>query len=76
MIEIKFEGIVCHHFPYLILTEPPCLAELERIQVQEAAKKKPGKYTIPPSDTVKFNKCLNEVQRERPVGQEMITEPL
>ena len=23
-------------------TEPPCLAELERIQIQEAAKKKPG----------------------------------
>lgn len=22
--------------------EPPCLAELERIQIQEAAKKKPG----------------------------------
>lgn len=23
-------------------TEPPCLAELERIQIQEASKKKPG----------------------------------
>lgn len=26
----------------LLSTEPPCLAELERIQIQEAAKKKPG----------------------------------
>lgn len=24
------------------VTEPPCLVELERIQIQEAAKKKPG----------------------------------
>ncbi|MGH0158998.1 UNVERIFIED_CONTAM: hypothetical protein FKN15_037711 [Acipenser sinensis] len=30
-------------------TEPPCLAELERIQVQEVAKKKPGMY-IPNCD--------------------------
>lgn len=28
---------------YLISTEPPCLAELERIQVQGAAKMNPGK---------------------------------
>ena len=27
----------------LLSTEPPCLAELERIQIQEEAKKKPGK---------------------------------
>lgn len=27
----------------LLSTEPPCLAELERTQIQEAAKKKPGK---------------------------------
>lgn len=35
-----------HHGPTLRLllsTEPPCLAELERTQIQEAAKKKPGK---------------------------------
>lgn len=25
-----------------LLLEPPCLVELERIQIQEAAKKKPG----------------------------------
>lgn len=53
-------GIVCHHFSRLILAEPPCLAELERIQVQEAAKKKPGKFIIDQSSTVKFRIDLIE----------------
>lgn len=43
----------------LILAEPPCLAELERIQVQEAAKKKPGKC-IYHERTVKFRIHLIE----------------
>ncbi|KAH0623553.1 hypothetical protein JD844_006433 [Phrynosoma platyrhinos] len=33
----------------LDVTEPPCLVELERIQIQEAAKKKPGAF-IPSCD--------------------------
>ncbi|KAI2657879.1 Testican-2 [Labeo rohita] len=51
-------------------TEPPCLAELERIQVQEGAKKKPGKnersaethslYYLGKSKL----RCEGEVQRE------------
>lgn len=55
----------------MILAEPPCLAELERIQVQEAAKKKPGKYASssvspslslspPPQQIVKFKECLSD----------------
>lgn len=57
----QFLGIVCHHFFLLslILSEPPCLAELERIQVQEAAKKKPGKC-IYQTSAVKLRMCLIE----------------
>lgn len=30
---------------YVFFAEPPCLAEIERIQIQEPSKRKPGKCT-------------------------------
>lgn len=45
---------------YLIPIEPPCLAELERIQVQEAAKMNPGEKSIRHNRTLKFRMPLIE----------------
>uniref|UniRef100_A0A3P8WGI8 Testican-2 n=1 Tax=Cynoglossus semilaevis TaxID=244447 RepID=A0A3P8WGI8_CYNSE len=44
--------------------KPPCLAELERIQVQEAAKKKPGMY-IPSCDEDGYYKKVQCDQSQR-----------
>lgn len=50
VLEKAVLGVLCHRSSSLILTEPPCLAELERIQLQEAAKKKPGKCILSQGD--------------------------
>lgn len=54
----RFEAPSLIASSYLIPTEPPCLAELERIQVQGAAKMNPGEKRIRHNRTLKFRMNL------------------
>lgn len=58
---------------YLIPTEPPCLAELERIQVQGAAKMNPGEKRIRHNRTLKF--WMHLIEENQPYSTGLILNP-